>query len=256
MSDDRIKPDELVANPASDYNHLLLVLAAHPAPQPFVTFYEQFVSLLTTKFESLGLLKHVYIYTPQQLHITVATLHPSKLPSNDLSACASVWASALSNSFHQCGGERKYTNTVDGVRENFRNCGEPEAKYPCLQLRDATMDNSVGVLLWDDPSTAFSDWRDCICDASRRPDVIRMVAEAGSDATTIRLPNIVHSTVLRWRSTPEMSAHELKKLFVNTFHEVLRLQSDHVTIYVDNLRIIEEEARCMEQSTTHHVFPL
>lgn len=256
MSDDRIKPDELVANPVSDYNHLLLVLAAHPAPQPFVTFYEQFSSLLTTRFASLDLLKHVYIYTPQQLHITVAMLHPSKLPSNDLSACASVWGSVLSRDFHQRDGERKDFNTVDEIGEKIGKCGEREAKQPFLQLCGATMDNSAGVLLWEDPSTAFSDWRDRIRDASRRPDVIRMVSEARSDATTIRLPNIVHSTVLRWRSTPEMSSHELKKVFVDTFDEVLHLQGGRVTVHVDNLRIVEEEARCMEQSTTHRVFPL
>lgn len=254
MTDDFITPDGLVAGNASVYNHLLLFLAAHPAPQPFVAFYEKFVFRLTNKFKSLDLLKHVYIYTPQQLHITVATLHLSKRPSVDLYTCASVWTSVLNTDFGQDG--RKDFGSANGVDDKGKDGDGSESEYPHLQLSGASMDTGVGVLLWDDPSAVFTRWRDRIRDTIRRPEVVSTLAEAGSDATASRLPNIVHSTVLRWRSTPKMHAHELRSLFVDTFHEVLHLQDNGVTIHIDSLRIVEEEARCMEQSRTHCVFPV
>lgn len=254
MADDRIIPDKLVSNSTPNYNHLLILIAAHPAPEPLVAFYKLFAASLATKFQALGVSEHAYIYTPEQLHITVATLHPSKPGSSDLSACASVWTSVLNEIFVKNGQDSVEFSDKPG--NGIINDTVCKGKRPRLRLCDATMDDGVGVLLWEDASKVFSDWRDSVREISKRPDVVDKLSEAGSDATVSRIPEIVHSTVLRWRSSPDIAAHELKTLFTETFHEVLRAQEESVMIYVDSVRIVEEEARCMERRTTHRVFTL
>lgn len=243
-----ISPDVSLIRHEGSYNNQLL-LAAFPEGQSFTTFYDRFASCLASRLDTLNLKSHACLYTTSQLHVTVAALHPSRIPSQDLSTCASVWTNALKDSF-------RLESSCDSDVEKNRRTGSFENRI-ILRLRDGTVfDDGVGVFLWEDASAAFTQWRSNVRQICQQPDLTAKLAEAGSKTDAVRLPNIVHSTVLRWKSSPKASVHDVQKVFVDTFWEQLNAHKEDVLFEVKTVGLVEEKAPCLEKSTIHYNFRL
>lgn len=156
--------------------------------------YNTFLELVRQCFEPIDLLNSaVYIHPPCCLHVTVATLHG-------------------------------FTNRSKGVgvRENLlRNWSDVMAKasrreyWPTsalqLKLKSSQIGKSAGILLWEETTGGLDRMRECIrCEAH---DQRAKLEAAGIDVETLTIPNIVHSSFLRFRSMPQTTGEDMQSKF-------------------------------------------
>lgn len=172
-----------------DYYGLVLV-AGWPPSQSMAAPYQEFLEQVRTCFDKtdlVGKTPNVYLYPVECLHVTIATLY--HVQKKDLSQSEQYY-----NRLKQ-----KYVDLVNAASERD---GWPRDKSSLqLQLESVQLGQKAGILLWNDFSGSIAAMRNCI------------KAEAAHRGMDIKIPNIIHSTFLRFAKEPSGCGIEIQQRF-------------------------------------------
>ncbi|CAN8063831.1 unnamed protein product [Agarophyton chilense] len=178
-----------------------LVLAGMiPPPPALLSFYSRFCILLQEGLKYAGVPSSSYfIYEPEMLHTTVATFRSFlRPPPPNPELFVSEWKGLLMRA--------------------SRRSGWPVAGTYVLTLYEAKVqDNGVGTFLYVDKLRVIERMRECIRAEMREKlsqTSLRYIECINGD---IKIPNIVHSTMLRWRGSPSISRSQLQNVFSEAF---------------------------------------
>lgn len=177
-----------------------------PARETLREAYGRFMSEVTECFgpgdldagpdTSSSNLPPVYTYTPECLHVTVATLHRFDVPTTP--------------------EERKvmpniYTDLFQRAAER-RNWPAKRSKMRFV-VESARIGEKAGILLWKETTGNLQRVRDCVAEehAASYKDIVNAVGEGS--AKSFQIPNIVHSTFLRFAGPPKTDWNEMQSKF-------------------------------------------
>lgn len=183
-----------IYNQETDFWDLVLV-AGFPliTTRNHIEGYEEFVQLIKYScFEPSDVEGHrpaVWLYQPQYLHVTIATLQP----------------------LHRRRPHDETTNYI-AMRRDYNDLIQRAQKSPSwptqplqLQLEKAQIGSKAGIFLWKDVSGSVQGMREAL-------------RQASSSSTPIHsIPNIIHSTFLRFAQVPQSrSAAQIQQEFSAT----------------------------------------
>jgi len=140
-----------------------------------------------------GDIPKVYFYPSQYLHVTVATLHAFTRPTPDLATRA-----VLTKEWN------------DLVKAASKHCNWPTEPLQ-LTVQSAQLGKRAGILLWEETTGGLDQMRICIQAETEARH--QRFAKAGVNADTLSIPNIIHSTFLRFHEVPESIGKEVQELF-------------------------------------------
>eukprot|EP01063_Lacrimia_lanifica_P021252 TRINITY_DN28530_c0_g1_i1.p1 TRINITY_DN28530_c0_g1~~TRINITY_DN28530_c0_g1_i1.p1 ORF type:complete len:277 (+),score=88.27 TRINITY_DN28530_c0_g1_i1:66-896(+) len=201
--------DEHIAQLAAgvkEYGDLcgLIVAACWPMPEEVAGWYRGLRKAIVEEvgMEAVG----AHVYPDSALHITVGTLR-SFHQGGDLPAAAAREEV-----------ERVWSKVLQDARADPR---WPRAPFPLRVVAPgaALQPNGIGVIRYDDPDGGVAAIRACLADAigraggkaaigggdraaGRAPAGSRPVAGTGAAPPPPHLPDIVHTTFLRWAAEP------------------------------------------------------
>ena len=131
----------------------------------------------------------VYLYPPEHLHITVATFARPCPRKDSKYFCQN-------EDFDVEGFQQKYKDLIVMASRDDDWPSEP-MKFVFRNVRIAT---KAGIILWDDITGGISRIRNCLRKASER---------TGIEIEDV--PNIIHSTFMRYESTPAAPYHVVQE---------------------------------------------
>ncbi|PXF49018.1 hypothetical protein BWQ96_01156 [Gracilariopsis chorda] len=193
-----IQPDPSCANIGLVFG--LVLCGMSPPPMSMLSFYKKFSALLQEGLRNAGVHESAcYLYDADMLHTTLATFRSFiKPPPRSPELYVSEWKGIL-------------------LRASRRAEWPAPGTY-VLSLQEAKVqDNGVGTLLFTDKLRVIERMRECIREEmseARSKDSLYYIRCTNAD---IRIPNIIHSTVLRWRKAPNLSVFELQNIFSEAF---------------------------------------
>lgn len=182
----------------------LVVTVLHPAPDFLESFYGMFRSRLQSLLRASGVPDTSYLlYPPESLHCTIATLRPFRkpMPENPENAI------------------RFWTDMLERAAQmpDWPHVSE----FTFAHLRDPKVfENGVGVLLHDDWYSAIGAMRNCLRKVFAKQKGGNGTSEFVTDDVDmgdVKIPNIVHSTVLRWRASPPLCTEQLQGMFDDAY---------------------------------------
>jgi len=221
----------------SDVFGLVLVLLS-PPPEELISFYSAFTKVLHQIFTEAGISNDQYLlYDGDSLHCTVATFHSfmRPYPSNPERATA-LWADVAMAAAELPGWPK--SNAFAGTLK--------------LQLREAKVhDSGVGVLYYDDTSGIVSQMRTCLrtyCNTGNNADIMQ---QYGTNLAYLQVPNITHSTILRWRSAPDVSIESLQSMFDKAFAYASAYHD--MSVPLSDVKLVREIEPYMKKRSTHTI---
>lgn len=226
-----ILADQTLSLSPQEYRHCLLLITGNPAPQVVQRFHRTLNERISVRLHAAGVKSTAQLYLPSQLHVTVATLQPRRAGiQQNMSELAKVWSSLLSPIL----------------------CDRSSSPQLRLRLREAAVFNDgVGVLLWDDVAGRLQTYRQKLRSVAGTPEVGEIIQKAGGLVNNLRIPDIIHSTVLRWHTAPQVSVVQIRKIFMDAFAEV---KSGDVYMDLNHLHLVEENLPCLASATCHYEF--
>lgn len=156
----------------------LVLNTAWPPPEAFRPRYDAFVSGLRASHPSFD--TKAYLYPFHALHVTVATAH--------------AFTRGLKDSESEEDLYREWAAVIEDARG--RDCWPTEALS--LEVSEVSLFGNAVVMQYTDVSASgvVAGMRKAVLEAtSTRSDALRA---AGIDPTSLKIPNIIHSTILRW----------------------------------------------------------
>jgi hypothetical protein len=135
----------------------------------------------------------VYFNPPECLHITVATLH-----SHTLDTKGSETRQKLN---------RHWTKVV---RAAAKRSTWPKVPLQ-IHFESSQIGSRAGILLWKETTGGIHAMRQCIIDEVHTER--EFLIHAGIDPSTLMVPNIVHSTYLRFNKVPVTPAHVVQSRY-------------------------------------------
>lgn len=244
MAKPLIQPDP-IADAVAQGTHkavfgLVLAVAAAPVPRELSEFYEEFSARVTQRFSDANVLPDSFmLYEPSALHCTVATLHPFSQPQ------------PLSR-------ERAVAAWGHCIQAATRLASWPRAaEPPVLSIGRPKMHaNGVGVLQLEDVLCAVEAMRACLrhvcCSGEPRyAALIQEVEDSGSSTGFLRIPEILHSTVLRWRGAPTVESTVVADLY-----ERAAGPSPDVRFSIPSANLLLEELPYMSRRSNCNSIPL
>mmetsp|Transcript_107585 Transcript_107585/g.321719 ORF Transcript_107585/g.321719 Transcript_107585/m.321719 type:complete len:247 (-) Transcript_107585:75-815(-) len=169
----------------------LVVICSWPMPEHVLDQYKAFKAELARVMPS-----EAYIYPASTLHCTVITLRAftaGPMDAGSRAAMQAAWAPVLARA----------RASEAWPRGRFR-----------LRMTAPTLEGSAGIFRYEDADGAVERMRACLREAII--DAGGLAAEGGGDRSSARplpgtpddgpaphMPDIVHSTVLRWRAEPQ-----------------------------------------------------
>lgn len=198
---------------------------------------------------------HIRLYEPSDLHVTIATL--CRCTNEDLDSTRSAMK-----------------HVADAWRSAISGLGATQIS---LQRKAAMFEDGVGVLFWAEMGmNNVEEWRSVL--RKVKPTVERDVnlkhmqkseGKISIDLSRFFTPDIIHSTVLRWKKTPPshitlvQARREFEQGVMDTWSEQEKRQDGQtdvgqtdVVVPVTQLRIMEETAPCLSATEIHHLIEL
>lgn len=139
----------------------------------------------------------VYLYPPEHLHVTVASLHGFAIGENDRSRREVLrhhWTKVV---------------TAASKREEWPRKGQTLK----LRISSAQIGTRAGILLWDETTGGIDAMRKCIADETAKQQ--KDLKAVGIDVDTLSIPCIIHSTFLRFHETPKTNGEVAQTKFQN-----------------------------------------
>lgn len=214
--------------PASSVFGLILT-TLHPPPSSLATSYFTFRTLLQTALHQAGVPASEYtLYSTNALHCTIATFHPfTTPPPPNPQAAISAWSTL-----------------VDAAIRSPR-FGAAIASTPISYVRvkqAKVFDDGVGVLLYDDSDAIISTLRDALRDLQMSK---QFTPDSEINVAHMKIPNIYHSTVLRWHHSPTISTADLQTMFNMAYEKAFV----HTSLSLSTVKLMRESQPYMQQHT-------
>jgi hypothetical protein len=188
-----------------EYFGLVLVAGWPPDPsfhQPYLKFlnlvrecfdeddWKEKMTMTTKTKTSMSKLPAVYLYPTMHIHVTIATFAPTeRQQGSDKNADADVEHLQFQQTY------------LSIVNEASRRPDWPKEPIQ-LAIRSTQLGSKAGILLWDDTSGGISKMRQCI----------KQVA-AGRNIDIWGIPDIIHSTFLRFAKVPHTIGHLVQERY-------------------------------------------
>lgn len=241
---EQVHPDPVLASrirspDTTDPVFGLVVTVLHPAPPSLLSVYGKFRSHLQSRLAASGIPESAYLlYPDDSIHCTVVTVHP----------------------FHKQihGGPEDITKFWSNILERSTQLPgwPPVNRRTTVHLIEPRVCNDgVGVLLFNDTSGAIANMRKCLKEAFSRLEDAELQALGGISVEGVKIPNIVHSTILRWRASPHLSITQLQNLFNDAYAESVQKQEPK-SIDVGNVCLLREWEPYMQKLTCCHELSL
>lgn len=217
----------------------LVLTVLHPAPSFLVSFYGTFRSRLQSLLRESGIPDTAYLlYPPESLHCTIATVRPFRKPSPEHpEKSIKFWSDILQRS----------AQLLDWPRDS---------DFALVSLREPKVfDDGVGVLLLDDSSGEICAMRQCLRKVFSKLKDVDLEVVDDINMRDVKIPEIVHSTILRWRVSPPMSTEQLQVLLDNAYAEAVE---KHTTepLAIRDVRLLREWEPFMQNLTCCQTIPL
>lgn len=166
--------------------------------------------------------------------------------SNDIANLATAWHAALSSAVAAAA-------TVPGSPRKH-----PALQSHTLRLHGAhVFEDGVGVLLWTDtPSATVTTWRnrvDAISQGDNDDDYAEpALGKVQGLGSQVSIPDIIHSSIMRWRAKPNVDVQTLREIFDAAFESAFAVVGRNVHVDVGQLHIVEECGPCMTIARHHY----
>ena len=183
-------------------------------------------------------LPRVYIYTPECLHITVATLHRFDVPTTPK--------------------ERKVMQKIytDLLQRAAKRPNWPAEGSKMKFAVDSTrIGEKAGILLWKEITGNLQKMRDCVAKehAASYDDIVKAVGE--DSANSFQIPNIVHSTFMRFADAPKTDWDKMQAEFAKVQERVTDNIFGDLVVETDVVRLVCERRPYMHiPCDEEHVF--
>jgi hypothetical protein len=170
---------EILENSRNDNDFgLVLVVGWPPNPETLEKPYNALVKAMRSCFDDKDQEKGAYFYPLNSLHVTVATLHAFALETRDANRRAVL--------------EREWRSLVVAASKRLEWPKQPLK----LKVESCQIGSRAGILLWREETGGLERMRKCIREENR---VRReQLEQAAISVDTLRIPGIIHSTVLRF----------------------------------------------------------
>ena len=147
------------------------------------------------KAESDKKLPRAFIYTPECLHITVATLHRFDVPTTPKER-----------------EDMQNIYTALFQRAAKRRNWPPKGNKMRFLVDSTRIGEKAGILLWKETTGNLQKIRDCVAEehAACYDDIVKTV---GDSAKSFQIPNIIHSTFVRYANAPKTDWDEMQSKF-------------------------------------------
>ena len=186
---------------------LVLVAGWETPPNDLKECYESTLNKISNCFDKNDIqnssshhtdlyLPAVYLYPHQSLHVTIATLYPpteeDSLSNDEKSHIIQFWNSILNQA--------------------SRNNEWPKERLK-LRISSAQIGEKAGIFLWDELTGGIKGMRSAI--SQELADYKNQMTHPFENnlVTNVRLPNIIHSTFMRFAKTPTSSWMDVQDKF-------------------------------------------
>lgn len=225
-----INADPFLARPGQPSSDVfgLVITVLNPAPPSLISLYEKFGSNLKGLLRDRGVFDTDYLlYSSQNLHCTVATVRPfAKSAPECPNKTISFWIETL----------KRFEDSPNWQRDI--------AKAQISLLAPKVFDDGVCVFMYKDESNVLGSMRNCLRKhmASLRTEDITIDDVNMQD---VKIPNIVHSTFLRWRKPPNLCTGQMQHLLDKAYAEAV---AAHVmrAINIGCVRLLKESQPFMQ----------
>ena len=207
--------------------------------------YGRFVSEVAKCFEpddlvaeSHAQLPRVYIYSPECLHITVATLHRFDVPTTPKERGLM---------------QKIYTDLFQ--RAAKRPNWPPKGGKMRFAVDSTRIGEKAGILLWKETTGNLQKIRDCVAEehAASYDDIVQAVG--AESANSFQIPNIVHSTFMRFAGVPKTDWDEMQTKFADVQRKVTGELFGDLVVETDVVRLACERRPYMHiPCDEEHVF--
>jgi len=215
-------------NNVHDSFSLVLVVGWPPADDleaPYRSFIEQIKQCFNLNDTANDVLGHasVYIYPFSCLHITVATLHSHILGTTNEATRRELtchWRELI------CRASQRDRWPIKSLK---------------IKIANAQLGSKAGILLWEEVSGGLQSIRHCIALEVQQyqQDSADNDVENRIDLSTYSIPEIVHSTFLRFHSVPqtdyEVVQERLRQKVLPNFFQVFSSEYD-----IDSVKLVCE----------------
>lgn len=220
----------------------LVLTVLHPAPSFLESFYSTFRSRLQSLLRASDVPDTSYLlYPPESLHCTIATLRPFRKPTPEHPEnTIRFWADMLERAAQM---------------PDWPRASELTFAY----LRDPKVfGNGVGVLLHDDWYGAIGAMRNCLREAFAEQKGRNGTADFATDDVDmgdVKIPDIVHSTVLRWRASPSLCTEQLQSVFDDAYGKAV-VANGMERMLISEVCLLREWEPFMQKLTCCKTLPL
>lgn len=220
-----------------DETYGLVLVAGWPAPAAWQQLYgEEIRPRLSACFPNDT--SSVYIYPPEALHVTLATFW-SFHRQEELS---STHRKALEHHVHRV-VERAWQNYLDDY---------PRENNFVLDIQSAQMGAKAGILLWKESTGRLDAFRAILRQTCQEEceQLVQRGINSDNDSITeflqevfsnLILPNIVHSTVVRFAATPRTDGAMVQDLFRRTLLDELAANLIPQSIPLESITLVCEK---------------
>jgi len=182
-------------------------------------------------------LPRAYTYIPECLHITVATLHRFDVPATPDER--RVMQEIYTDLFRQASKRPNWPGTGSKMR---------------FAIDSARIGERAGILLWKETTGNLQRIRDCVAEVHklRNDDIVQAVGE--EKAKSFQIPNIIHSTFLRFADAPRTDWDAMQTKFAAVQERLQEMFGDCV-VETDSVRLACERRPYMHiPCDEKHVF--
>ena len=182
-------------------------------------------------------LPNIYTYPPECLHVTVATLHRFDVPTKPEER--EVMQPIYTDLFRRAAKRPNWPSKGSKMR---------------FTVESTRIGEKAGILLWKESTGNLQKIRDCVAEehAASYEDVVEAVGEAS--AKSFQIPNIIHSTFMRFGDVPKTSWEEMQGKFAEVQDKLDEIFEDCV-VETDVVRLACERRPYMHiPCAEEHVF--
>jgi len=175
---------------------LVLVAGWPPNKDKIGPPYQQLLEIVRSCFDEVDLSgpdAAVYLYSPEYLHVTVATLHAFTLGTKTKAERENL--------------KRHWTAVVKAAAKRPDWPKEPFQ----LEIESSQIGTKAGILLWKETTGGMDQMRRCIDEQVLQNG--ESLKAAGIDRSTLSIPGITHSTFLRFNKVPNTSGEMVQSRY-------------------------------------------
>ena len=190
---------------------------------------------------------NVYLYPPQQIHITIATFHPFHKALEN----ADENSDNNNNSNNSNNQQKEFSKTCQQIVQSAKKRNDwPKQSFP-LRVKNAQIGKRAGILLYEDMNHMVDTMRKILLEEYK---VVKMkLISSGSSSCwkfpqekELIIPNIIHSTFLRFGGKPITNGELIQERFQNNVQSrIINHYFFQKEIVIDSCQLVVEKKAYM-----------